>query len=141
MISRPARITPFLWFDREAKEAAEFYISVFPNSRMIASAKYDETPSGKAEVYAIELSGQRFTLMSAGPHFRINEAISFVIDCADQEEVDYYWEKFTRNGGEAGRCGWLKDRFGVSWQITPRRLIELTPMRTGKRPAGLLRRC
>lgn len=108
------KITPFLWFNNEAKKASEFYTSVFPDSKIVSSAKYSDTPSGAVETYTIELFGQIFTLMSAGPHFKINEAISFVINCENQEEVDYYWEKLTEDGGEESMCGWLKDKFGAS---------------------------
>ena len=120
------KIIPFLWFDNQAKEAADFYLSVFPDSKLVSSEQYSETPSGVVETYTIELVGQRFTLMSAGGHFKINEAISFVIDCENQDEVDYYWERLTSDGGEESMCGWLKDRFGVSWQVTPKGLTELT---------------
>lgn len=119
------KITPFLWFDKEAREAARFYTSLFPSSKVLSSETYSDTPSGTVEVYTIELFGQRFTLMNAGPLFTFNEAISFVIDCKDQEEVDYYWEKLTADGGEESMCGWLKDKFGVSWQVVPRRFNEL----------------
>lgn len=118
-------ITPFLWFDNQAGEAARFYTSVFPDSRIVATETYSETPSGTVEVYRVEMLGRPFTLMSAGPIFRFNEAISFVIDCRTQDEIDYYWDKLTSGGGEAGMCGWLKDRFGVSWQVVPARLGEL----------------
>jgi len=119
------RITPFLWFDKEAGEAAEFYTSLFPNSKILSPEKFNNTPSGTVAIYTILLSGQRFTLMNAGPRFRFNEAISFVINCKDQEEVDYYWEKLTADGGEESMCGWLKDKFGVSWQVVPKRFTEL----------------
>ena len=119
------KITPFLWFDNEAGEAAAFYTSLFPKSKMLLPESYTDTPSGKVDIYPIELSGQQFTLMNAGPQFKFNEAISFVIDCQDQEEVDYYWNTLTADGGEESMCGWLKDKFGVSWQVVPRRFNEL----------------
>jgi predicted 3-demethylubiquinone-9 3-methyltransferase (glyoxalase superfamily) len=119
------KITPFLWFDKEAGEAAAFYTSLFPNSRMLSPESFSDTPSGKIDIYTIELSGQQFALMNAGPQFKFNEAISFVIDCRDQEEVDYYWDRLTEDGGEESMCGWLKDKFGVSWQVVPRRFNEL----------------
>jgi predicted 3-demethylubiquinone-9 3-methyltransferase (glyoxalase superfamily) len=123
-------ITPCLWFDGQAEEAATFYASVFPDSRVdkvIPAAA--ETPSGpKGMVITVEftLSGQPFVGLNGGPDFQFNEAISFMIDCADQAEVDRYWEALTAGGGEPGPCGWLKDRFGISWQVIPRRLNELT---------------
>ena len=119
------KITPFLWFDKEAGEAAALYTSLFPGSKMLSPESFTETPSGTVDLYTIELSGQQFTLMNAGPHFTFNEAISFVTDCEDQEEVDYYWDSLTADGGEESMCGWLKDRFGVSWQVVPRRFNEL----------------
>jgi predicted 3-demethylubiquinone-9 3-methyltransferase (glyoxalase superfamily) len=119
------KITPFLWFDKEAGEAAALYTSLFPNSKILSPESYNDTPSGTVDIYTIELSGQQFTLMNAGPQFKFNEAISFVIDCKDQEEVDYYWERLTADGGQESMCGWLKDKFGLSWQVVPRRFTEL----------------
>ena len=110
------KITPFLWFDTQAQEAMNFYVSVFKNSKVISVS-----PSS----VNFELEGQEFIGFNAGPEFKFNESISFVVDCETQEEVDYYWEKLTANGGETGRCGWLKDKFGLSWQIVPRQLGEL----------------
>ncbi len=118
------KITPFLWFDKEARVAAKFYTSVFKDSKIKTPQTFDDTPSGSVDIITIELFGQDFTLMSAGPQFKFTEAISFVIDCADQEEVDYYWERLTADGGEESQCGWLKDKFGVSWQVVPRQLNE-----------------
>lgn len=119
------KITPFLWFDKEAREAAKFYTSVFKEAKLKTPVTLDDTPSGTVDIISIELFGQDFTLMSAGPEFKFNESISFVIDCADQEEVDYYWDHLTSDGGEESQCGWLKDKFGVSWQVVPRQLNEL----------------
>jgi predicted 3-demethylubiquinone-9 3-methyltransferase (glyoxalase superfamily) len=121
---------PCLWFDGQAGEAAEFYVGIFPNSQVdeVSPAAAD-TPSGKkGEVLTVSftLDGQRFTGLNGGPDFRFNESISFVIDCADQAEVDRYWEALVEGGGEHGPCGWLKDRYGVSWQVVPTRLYELT---------------
>lgn len=110
------KITPFLWFDTQAQEAMNFYVSVFKNSKVISVS-----PSS----VNFELEGQEFIGFNAGPEFKFNKSISFVVDCETQEEVDYYWEKLTANGGETGRCGWLKDKFGLSWQIVPRQLGEL----------------
>lgn len=124
-ISSMQKITPFLWFDKEAREAAKFYATVFKESKINSPVTLDGTPSGSVDVISIELFGQDFTLMSAGPEFTFNESISFVIDCKDQEEVDYYWEHLTADGGQESQCGWLKDKFGVSWQVVPRQLNEL----------------
>jgi predicted 3-demethylubiquinone-9 3-methyltransferase (glyoxalase superfamily) len=117
------RITPFLWFDSNAEEAVEFYLSVFANSRRISEQRTAEGPSGRALSIIFELDGQRFMALNGGPVFHFNEAVSFFVRCDSQEEVDYYWEKLTAGGSES-RCGWLKDRFGVSWQIVPARLGE-----------------
>lgn len=119
------KITPFLWFDKEARQAAKFYTSVFKDSKLNSPISLEDTPSGTVDVISIQLFGQDFTLMSAGPEFKFTEAISFVIDCKDQEEVDYYWEKLTAGGGEESQCGWLKDKFGVSWQVVPQQLSVL----------------
>ena len=121
------RITPNLWFDTESEQAAEFYTSIFPNSRIVDVAHYTEAgprPAGEVVTVTFELDGQRFTAINGGPEFKFSEAVSFEISCADQAEVDYYWEKLT-DGGEEGPCGWLKDRYGLSWQVGPKRLIEL----------------
>ena len=121
------KITPFLWFDTQAEEAARFYVSVFPNSKIGTIARYGEAgpgPKGSVMTISFELDGVRFTALNGGPHMHINGAVSFVVDCESQAEVDHYWDKLT-DGGEPGQCAWLKDRYGVSWQIVPRRLIEL----------------
>jgi predicted 3-demethylubiquinone-9 3-methyltransferase (glyoxalase superfamily) len=120
-------IVPNLWFDTQSEEAAQFYTSVFPNSRILEVTHYG--PAGPREegmvlTVAFELDGQRLVALNGGPDFTFNEAVSLEVECADQEEVDYYWEKLG-DGGEPGPCGWLKDRYGLSWQIVPRRLIEL----------------
>lgn len=123
------KITPFLWFDKEAEEAAKFYTSVFKNSKMGRIARYTDTGPGEpGSVMTVEFSveGMEFVALNAGPVFQFNEAVSFVINCKSQEEVDYYWEKLTADGGEESMCGWLKDKFGLSWQVTPIRLIELS---------------
>ena len=116
------RITPNLWFDTEAEEAADFYCSVFPNSKITAVARYPEggpREAGMVMTVSWVLDGEDFTGINGGPEFKFDEAVSFAINCADQAEVDYYWEKLTADGGEEGPCGWLKDRFGVSWQVVP----------------------
>jgi len=121
------KITPFLWFDTEGEDAARFYTSVFPNSRIVDIQRYGEAgprDAGTVMTVAFELEGQRFVALNGGPDFTFNEAISFEVECEDQDEVDRYWDTLT-DGGEPGPCGWLKDRFGVSWQIVPKRLTEL----------------
>nr|WP_294692789.1 VOC family protein [uncultured Friedmanniella sp.] len=122
-------ITPCLWFDGQAEEAARFYVALFPNSRVISTdAAPEGTPGGRSDVpltVEFELDGNRFTGLNGGPQFTFDEAISFQIDCADQTEVDYYWNGLLADGGEESMCGWLRDRFGVSWQVVPRRLVEL----------------
>jgi len=121
------KITPNLWFDGNAEEAANFYLSVFENSRIVSVARYPEGspgPAGDVMVVEFELNGQRFTGINGGPQYKFSEAVSFQISCETQDEVDYYWEKLT-DGGEQGPCGWLKDRYGLSWQVTPRGMDEL----------------
>lgn len=121
------KITPFLWFENQAEEAAQFYLKIFPNSRINNIAYYPKDspgPEGKVMVINFELDGLPFTALNGGSVFQINEAISFVIDCKDQAEVDHYWEKLS-DGGEKSQCGWLKDKFGVTWQVVPKQLDEL----------------
>src|SRR4051794_25181235 len=121
------RITPSLWFDTEAEEAADFYTSVFKNSRIVSVARYNEAgprPAGTVMTVEWELDGQRFIGINGGPEFKFSEAVSFQISCADQEEVDYYWDKLT-DGGSEGPCGWCKDKFGLSWQVVPADAEEL----------------
>jgi predicted 3-demethylubiquinone-9 3-methyltransferase (glyoxalase superfamily) len=121
------KIHPFLWFDTEAEEAARFYTSIFENSRIVDIVRYGEAgprPAGTVMTVAFELDGQRFVALNGGPEFKFTEAISFEIDCHSQEEVDEYWSRLS-DGGEEGPCGWLKDRFGLSWQVVPTRLPEL----------------
>lgn len=129
------KISPHLWFDKEAREAAEFYCSLFPDSRIIAVTRVPDTPSGDTDVVEFELAGQYFQAISAGPHFRFTEAISFVVRCDTQDEIDYYWQALSAVP-EAEQCGWLKDRFGLSWQIVPAAMIEM--MRSGD-SAGIAR--
>ncbi|MDQ2652088.1 MAG: VOC family protein [Chloroflexota bacterium] len=117
------KITPFLWFNDNAEEAANFYVSVFPNSKLIDVARMGE--GGPALTVAFTLDGQDFVGLNGGPVHSFTEAVSFVIDCETQEEVDRYWKTLTADGGQPGDCGWLKDRFGLSWQVVPRRLPEL----------------
>jgi len=120
---------PCLWFDGQAEEAAAFYTGIFPNSSVdkVTRAAADNPSGRKGEVLTVDftLDGEPFNGLNGGPDFRFNESISFIVDCADQAEVDRYWDALVADGGEHGPCGWLKDRFGVSWQIVPRRLYEL----------------
>ncbi len=123
------KVTPFLWFDTQAEEAAKFYVSLFKNSKITSESRYPEgapPPGRPGEVMTIsfELDGQEFTALNAGPMFKFTEAVSFVVHCEDQAEVDHYWNAFTAEGEES-MCGWLKDKWGLSWQITPKRLMEL----------------
>ncbi len=122
------RISPFLWFDTNAEEAVDFYLSVFKNSRKLIEFRTpvdSTTPEGKVLTIGFELDGQKFTALNGGPHFKFTEAVSFFVRCEDQTEVDYYWSKLTADGGSESQCGWLKDKFGLSWQIVPSRALEL----------------
>jgi predicted 3-demethylubiquinone-9 3-methyltransferase (glyoxalase superfamily) len=127
------RITPCLWFDGQAEEAAKFYTSIFKNSKITDVSRYSDAgrevhgqPAGKVMVAAFELDGQGFIGLNGGPQFKFNEAVSFQIRCENQEEVDYYWEQLSAGGDpKAQQCGWLKDKFGVSWQVVPTVLIEM----------------
>ncbi|HWV85100.1 MAG TPA: VOC family protein [Capillimicrobium sp.] len=121
------RITPNLWFDTEAEEAAEFYCSIFPNSRIVSKAHYNEAGPrdvGMVMTVEFELDGQRVVAINGGPDFSFTEALSLEITCEDQDEIDHYWERLS-DGGEEGPCGWLKDRYGLSWQVTPKGIEEL----------------
>lgn len=121
------KITTFLWFDNNAEEAANFYVSVFKNSKVLKTLRYGSEgpgPKGTVMTIAFQLEGQQFTALNGGPHFKFNEALSLVVHCKTQDEVDYYWEKLSE-GGQKVECGWLKDKFGLSWQIVPDALFEL----------------
>lgn len=121
------KISPFLWFDTQAEEAAKFYVSIFKNSKIVKIARYGEAgPGPKVSVMTVvfELDGQEFIALDGGPHFKFTEAISFSVDCKTQKEVDTFWEKLSE-GGEQGPCGWLKDKYGLSWQINPTILGEM----------------
>ena len=121
------KITPFLWFDNQAEEAANFYVSIFRNSKIVSISRYGEgapTPSGTVVTVTFQLEGQEFMALNGGPEFKFTEAISFFVNCETQEEVDELWEKLSA-GGEKGPCGWLKDKFGLSWQIVPTVLGKL----------------
>lgn len=124
-----AKVFPCLWFDGTAEEAANFYVTLLPDSRVDkvwrSAAETPSGPAGMVMTVDFTLAGQKFQGLNGGPEFRFNEAVSFVIECEDQAEVDRLWDALTADGGEPGPCGWLKDRFGVSWQIVPRRLDEL----------------
>ncbi len=122
------KITPWLWFDTEAEDAAKLYTSIFKNSRITDVSRYGSggpRPEGTVMTVSFELDGREFVGLNGGPEFTFDEAISFMVECASQAEVDDYWDKLTADGGEESQCGWLKDRFGVSWQIVPTRLNEL----------------
>jgi predicted 3-demethylubiquinone-9 3-methyltransferase (glyoxalase superfamily) len=121
------KITPFLWFDNQAEEAANLYVSIFKNSKVKGITRYGDAgpgPKGSAMVVSFELEGQQFTALNGGPHFKFTEAVSFVVNCETQEEVDHFWDSLSE-GGQTQPSGWLKDRFGLSWQIIPTALIEL----------------
>ena len=120
-----SRITPFLWFDTQAEEAATFYTSIFENSRIVDVSRYGDAgpgPGGSVMIVRFELDGDEFLALNGGPeHFAFNESVSFVVSCRSQEEVDHYWERLSE-GGEEGPCGWLKDRYGLSWQVVPEQM-------------------
>jgi predicted 3-demethylubiquinone-9 3-methyltransferase (glyoxalase superfamily) len=138
-------ITPFLWFDTEAEEAATLYTSLFPRSTIVNVSRYGSSgpgPAGSVMTVTFDLDGQRFTALNGGPQFPFTEAVSFQVDCASQDEVDRYWNALTADGGEESQCGWLRDRFGLSWQIVPSRLPELLgdpdPKRAQRAMAAML---
>jgi predicted 3-demethylubiquinone-9 3-methyltransferase (glyoxalase superfamily) len=121
------KITPFLWFDHQAEEAAKFYTSVFKNSRIDGIARYGDAgpgPKGSVMTVAFQLDGQSFTALNGGPHFKFTEAVSFVVHCDSQQEVDEMWQKLSE-GGQEIQCGWLKDKFGLAWQIVPKAFLEM----------------
>jgi predicted 3-demethylubiquinone-9 3-methyltransferase (glyoxalase superfamily) len=127
------RITPFLWFDHEAEQAAKLYTGIFPNSRIVKITRYGEAGKevhgrapGSVMTVEFELDGQRFTALNGGPVFKFNEAVSFVVNCTTQEDVDYYWDKLGEGGDpDARQCGWLKDRYGLAWQVVPAEIMAL----------------
>jgi predicted 3-demethylubiquinone-9 3-methyltransferase (glyoxalase superfamily) len=127
------KITPFLWYDTQAEEAAKFYTGIFKNSKITSTSRYGEgapMPAGTVLTVSFELDGQKFMAMNAGPQFPFTEAISFMINCDTQDEIDYFWEKLTEGGKEV-QCGWLKDKYGLSWQVVPSMMGELM---SGKEP-------
>ena len=122
-----SKITPFLWFDGKAEEAMNFYVSIFKNAKIVGVTRYGEAgpgPKGTVMTAKFELDGQEFVALNGGPQFTFTEAISFVVNCATQQEVDEFWEKLSE-GGEKSRCGWLKDKYGLSWQVVPTVLVEM----------------
>ena len=135
------RITPNLWFDTEGLEAAEFYVSVFPNSKITAVSHYNDAgprPAGTVLTVEFVLDGQEFTAINGGPEFTFDEAVSFAINCAGQAEIDYYWDKLTE-GGEESQCGWLKDKYGLSWQVVPEGMAEILTNPDQERAARAMR--
>ena len=130
------KITPFLWFNQEAEEAANLYVSLFPDSKVLSVSRYGEAgpgPKGSAMTVEFQLAGQKFIALNGGPHFKFTEAVSLFVNCDSQEEVDTLWSRLTANGGQESRCGWLKDRYGLSWQIVPSRFMELMKDKDPKR--------
>jgi predicted 3-demethylubiquinone-9 3-methyltransferase (glyoxalase superfamily) len=124
MATKLQKITTHLWYDKQAKEAAEFYVSIFPGSKITSMVTIENTPSGNCDIVVFELCGQPFQAISAGPMFKFNESVSFMVSCDTQEEIDHYWNKLTA-GGQEQPCGWLKDKFGLSWQIVPSAMGEM----------------
>ena len=134
------RITPFLWFDTQAEKAMNFYVSLFKNSKV---NNISRGPDGRAFTVAFELDGQEFIGLNAGPQFKFNEAVSMFVHCEDQAEVDYFWNALTADGGEESMCGWLKDKYGLSWQIVPKQLGQLMggpdPVKAGRVMEAMLK--
>jgi predicted 3-demethylubiquinone-9 3-methyltransferase (glyoxalase superfamily) len=136
------KLTPFLWFDDNAEAAAKFYVSVFKPGKIAATTRYLEGgpgPVGSVMTVEFLILGQKFVALNGGPLFKFNESISFVVNCKTQREVDYYWRKLTAGGGKPGQCGWLKDKFGVSWQIVPTALPDLFKGKDQARSARVLK--
>ncbi len=122
------KITTFLWFDNQADEAVKFYMSIFKDAKIISEMRWPEggpQPAGSLLLVEFELAGQQFQALNGGPEFKFNESVSLVVNCEDQQEVDYYWERLLSDGGKESQCGWLKDKYGLSWQVTPTILPEL----------------
>ena len=135
-----------MWFNDDAEEAAKFYTSVFKNSKVGKILRYDEAsakaagrPAGSVLTVEFEIEGQKFTALNGGPQFKFNESVSFVVNCKTQEEVDYFWEKLTSDGGQESECGWLKDKFGLSWQVTPTVLIDMLNDKDPKKAGGVMK--
>src|SRR6266516_953886 len=135
------KITPFLWFDKQAEEAAQFYVSIFKNSKMLHVSRYGDAgpgPKGSVMVVNFQLAGQEFTALNGGPLFKFSEAFSFVVNCENQQEIDESWSKLTSGGGEESMCGWLKDKFGFSWQIVPTVLGKLMNDKDPQKANGVM---
>jgi predicted 3-demethylubiquinone-9 3-methyltransferase (glyoxalase superfamily) len=135
------KISPFLWFDTQAEEAANLYTSIFPNSKILAIARYGDAgpgPKGSVMTVQFQLDGQEIIALNGGPIYKFTEAISLSVDCKSQEEVDRYWTQLTANGGQEGPCGWLKDKFGLSWQITPAVLSQMLSDNDRKKAARVM---
>ena len=142
MAIAPQKITPMLWFDTQAEEAAQFYMSIFPNSKIVTTTRYgDFMPDSAGEIMTVEfqLDSHTFVALNGGPQFKFNESISFMINCETQKEIDYYWEKLVAGGGEHSQCGWLKDKFGVSWQVVPALFWKITLAGDAERLNRLMR--
>ncbi len=142
---RKRAITPCLWFDTQAEEAANLYCSVFPDSKVTAISRYPEAgqeihrkPAGSVMVVAFELDGQPFTALNGGPNFKFDEAVSFQVMCETQDEIDHYWGKLTAGGGQEGPCGWLKDKFGLSWQVVPAAIPRMMSDPDAKKTARVM---
>jgi predicted 3-demethylubiquinone-9 3-methyltransferase (glyoxalase superfamily) len=141
MTTRIQKITPFLWFDHQAEEAARFYTSIFKNSKIEAVTRYGDAgpgPKGSVMTVSFELDGQKFAALNGGPPFKFTEAISFVVNCDTQAEVDEFWEKLSE-GGQEVQCGWLKDKYGLSWQIVPTALVELLKDKDAERSQRVMK--
>jgi len=135
------KITPFLWFDNQAEEAANFYTSIFPNSKILNVARYGDAgpgPTGSVMTANFQLNGQEFVALNGGPQFKFTEAMSFVVNCENQEEVDKYWDALTAGGGQESMCGWLKDKYGLSWQIVPTVLGKLMTDKDTKKSSRVM---
>jgi predicted 3-demethylubiquinone-9 3-methyltransferase (glyoxalase superfamily) len=140
------KVNPFLWFDNQAGEAVQFYTSVFKNSKVGRTLRYDEAsakaagrPLGSVLTIEFEIEGQKFTALNGGPQFKFNESVSFVVNCKSQEEVDYFWKKLIAGGGQESACGWLKDKFGLSWQVTPTVLIDMLNDKDAKKAERVMK--
>lgn len=142
------KITPFLWFKDNAEEAVKFYTSIFKNSKIGRILRYSEEvakvsqsgqPAGSVLTIEFEIAGQKFVALNGGPEFKFNESISLVVNCETQKEVDYFWEKLTADGGEESQCGWLRDKFGVSWQVTPTVLIDMLHDKDSKKAESAMK--
>ncbi|MBX4210830.1 VOC family protein [Candidatus Parcubacteria bacterium] len=143
------KITPHFWYDTQAEEAAKLYTSIFKNSKILSVARYPKSAeavsgqkAGTVMTVEFELEGQRFLALNGGPMFKFNESVSFMVNCKDQKEIDFYWEKLTADGGQESQCGWLKDKFGLSWQIVPEELGKImssNPAKSEKVMAELLK--